>query len=75
MLKFEPLKGLILGFIPIAIGNVFWNLLLYSIKFAPAMIERRERTRSLLLLPSGPNACAIASAPAQRGENKQNDGR
>jgi len=29
---------------------VFWNLLLNSVKFAPAMIERRERTRSLLLL-------------------------
>ena len=35
---------------------VFWNLLLNSVKFAPAMIERRERVRSLLLLKPPPLA-------------------
>jgi len=49
---FEPLN--LFGICSGIYRNVFWNLLLNSFKFAPAMIEGRERTRSLLLLPPAP---------------------
>ena len=34
--------------------DVFWNLIYISVTFAPAMNDRRERIRSLLLLAPRP---------------------
>ena len=41
---------------------VFWNLIYISVTFAPAMNDRRERIRSLLLL-----APPVREACRQRG--------